>query len=589
MKWNRLFKKLQIRLNTYLEAKVEEKSSITKYHNWKLKSTDLIPATPKTTTIHLTYCYLCESNMESTRPVYVQRFLLDDSAVEEVEDYAPGGLHPTHLGDLLGEDGRYKVVLKLGHGGFGMVWLCRDTQRSKWKAVKILRASDSTEDCADLRIHSVFSDMDSQHTDIGHSRVAFALDHFWMEGPNGRHLCIVMPLLGPNLDNAARRYLYEEAPLMRICYQLVQAISFLHAKGVCHGDFRPQNACFTLKDIDDLEEEDIIRAFGRPKLVCLVDDGEFEWEDGSNGGAVEFNDEVYDVDDSDEQPEARPPRYLVSKSYLNPDSPFVSNNIAVIDFGESFLASEPPESTGIPCHYGAPETFIDKCGDLGFSSDLWALGCTICHVRVGSDPFFDVGDIWYLMSYWENLNGPLPEPYRSSLAEDFEVPEDLDQYVSTDLEEMEELKQEYLRRTGVTGSLHNILLIERRFHVLLQEGEEPSPPPPPTSSTRGQMREEPGHKIVAVEMSRREASQLLDLLKQTFAWQPSDRIPAAEILSLPWFAAYHEEEKQVSGSQPGAAVAGLPDEDDDIRATVPYCGMTPLFALLRGFLRLYGI
>jgi serine/threonine protein kinase len=465
--------------------------------------------------------------MESTDPIYVQDWEYCSSVFEDTEDYTPGGLHPTHLGDLLG--GRYKVVLKLGHGGFGMVWLCRDTQENKWRAVKILRASASTEDCADLRVHSVFSDMDSRSTDISHSRIAFALNHFWLDGPNGTHLCIVLPLLGPNLENAAERHQYEEAPLMRICYQLVQAMRFLHTEGVCHGDFRPQNVCYTLKDIDDLEEDDIMRAFGRPKLMTLVDDAEFEGESGFDGAVGCSDGEVYedgtsdggdmDVDtaDHDEESEGHLPRYLVVPSYIEPNSAYVSNNIAVIDFGESFFASAPPEQTGIPPHYGAPETFLDKCGDLGFASDLWALACTICYVRVRCEPFLDIGDFWSLMTHWENLNGPLPEPYRSSLAESFEIPDDPEQYVSTDSEEREEAKKEHLRRTRVTGSLHNILLIERRFHVPLQEGEEPSPPPPRTSSTRGSMLDVDGHKIVAFEMSRRKASDLMDLFKRMFA------------------------------------------------------------------------
>lgn len=529
--------------------------------------------------------------MESTGPVYGENIGLDDNSFEDVGEYAPGGLHPTHLGEIL--NGRYEVVLKLGHGGYSTVWLCNDTKKKKWRAVKILKASTSTEGCAELRIHHLFSDMDSRHTDIRNSRVALATDHFWMDGPNGSHLCIVMPLLGPNLDNAAQRYLYEEAPLMRTCFQLVQAMSFLHSKGVCHGDFRPHNACFTLENIDELDEVDIIRAFGRPNLICLADDDEIESGGDSVVGAIAFSDgeaskngssDGGDAADRDGKLQAHAPRYLVGTSYIDPYSPYVSNDIAVIDFGESFLVSEPPEDTGIPPHYGAPETFIDKCGDLGFGSDLWALGCTICQVRVGSEPFFDVGDIWYLMKYWENLNGPLPEPYRTSLAEDVEIPEDPEQYVSTDLEEIEELKQEHLRRTGVTGSLHNILLVERRFQIPLREGEEPSPPPPPTSSTRGRMHVEPGHKIVALEMSRREASQLMDLFKRIFAWKPSERIPADEILNLPCFAVYREEDERAlefqlkgsgevvnaeSGSQAGTDVPVSRDGNNDNDVLIP--------------------
>ncbi|KAG8164297.1 hypothetical protein KVR01_006215 [Diaporthe batatas] len=553
--------------------------------------------------------------MESAAPVYAEYSGLDDHSIEDVDDYAPGGLHPTHLGDLLG-DGRYKVILKLGHGGYGTVWLCRDVKEGTWRAVKILKASNSSEDCPDLRIQSAFSNIDHSQKDVRNCRVALALGHFWTNGPNGTHLCIVMPLLGPNLDNAAQLYLYDEAPLVRICFQLVQAMSFLHNKGVCHGDFRPHNACFTLKDIDNLEEDDIIQAFGKPKLIGLVEDEEFDAVDYGDTESDAFSDEEsHESVRSDEtkmagnaashykKPQAHRPRYLVATSCINPKSPYVSNEVAVIDFGVSFLVSEPPEESMIPPHYGAPETFIDKCGDLGFGSDLWALGCTICEIRVGCEPFFDVGDIWHLMKYWENLNGPLPEPYRSSLAEDLEIPEDPEQYVSTDSEEIEELAQEHLRRTGVTGSLHNILLVERRFQVPLREGEEPSPPPPPTSSTRGRMQVISGHKIVAAEMTRREASELMELFKRIFAWKASERISASEILDLPYFAACRaetegaSESQQMSGenadvdsaSQAGADATVSWHGDSGNEALVPLGGIGPLLALLRELLRPCGL
>lgn len=547
--------------------------------------------------------------MDSTRAIYVND--LYNHSFEDLDEYEPGGLHPTHLGDLL--DGRYKVVHKLGQGGYGMVWLCRDTKENKWRAVKILAAEASTKDCADLRVGSLFST--SGNTDISHSRVAFALDHFWMDGPNGTHLCFVMPLLGPNLEDAAQRYRHEAAPLMRICYQMVQAMSFLHSNGVCHGDFRPQNVCFTLKDIDDLEEDAIIRIFGGPKLKCLVNDGEFEWDGGAPGEQFQFSDGEEgegansdnggindDASDHDEDPQRHYPRYLVANAYIDPTSPYVSNDIAVIDFGESFLASEPPEYTGIPQHYRSPEMFLDKCYALGFGSDLWALGCTISQVRVGCEPFFDIGDFWCLLRRWETFNGPLPEPYRSSLAEEFEISADLDQYVGTDLEEIEEGKKEYLRRTGVTCSLHNMLLIEHRFYVPLQAGEEPPPTPPPTSSTRGYWDPKPGHKIVAVEMSRLEASQLMDLFRKIFAWKPSDRGSAAEILDLPCFAACRQEDEPASGSQVvGSEVASnsvsssgseapiLQETEDDDGALVTQCGFPVLLRFFREMLRVYGI
>lgn len=39
---------------------------------------------------------------------------------EELEMYRKGGFHPVHLGDLY-DEGRYRIVHKLGAGGFSTV------------------------------------------------------------------------------------------------------------------------------------------------------------------------------------------------------------------------------------------------------------------------------------------------------------------------------------------------------------------------------------------------------------------------------------------------------------------------------------
>lgn len=46
---------------------------------------------------------------------------------EDPGDYKTGGYHPVRVGELY-ENGRYKVIRKLGWGHFSTVWLVQDQQ-----------------------------------------------------------------------------------------------------------------------------------------------------------------------------------------------------------------------------------------------------------------------------------------------------------------------------------------------------------------------------------------------------------------------------------------------------------------------------
>lgn len=81
---------------------------------------------------------------------------------EEPEFYRKDGFHPIHIGDHL-DGGRYRIVHKLGHGGFSVVWLAYDSLESIWVALKIVAASDSSlvEEKA-VMCHSIISKMDDE-------------------------------------------------------------------------------------------------------------------------------------------------------------------------------------------------------------------------------------------------------------------------------------------------------------------------------------------------------------------------------------------------------------------------------------------
>lgn len=110
----------------------------------------------------------------------------------------------------------------------------------------------------------------------GKAYIDLPLDYFTVHGPNGDHLCVVHEPLANTL-----RELLDEAFDVRIddgspvassddpwsavfaktaCWQMLQALDFMHQNRIAHRDIRPTNSCFALTgDLNALDENEIQR------------------------------------------------------------------------------------------------------------------------------------------------------------------------------------------------------------------------------------------------------------------------------------------------------------------------------------------
>lgn len=91
------------------------------------------------------------------------------------------------------------MIHKLGSGGLATVWLCRDSVAEMYVAVKIVIADESHENCIDLELIQLAS---AANGEPGYHQLGLLLTHFWLDGPNGHHLCIVLPVHGPKVDRS---------------------------------------------------------------------------------------------------------------------------------------------------------------------------------------------------------------------------------------------------------------------------------------------------------------------------------------------------------------------------------------------------
>lgn len=124
---------------------------------------------------------------------------LDHSfAIEEetVRGYKAEHYFPVQIGQIFRD--RYRVVGKLGYGSASTVWLCHDLRDGKqYVALKVYINSSRTH--RELPMYNHINGIRSQHG--GRLNLRRLLDSFNIEGPNGRHVCLVHEALGMNLED----------------------------------------------------------------------------------------------------------------------------------------------------------------------------------------------------------------------------------------------------------------------------------------------------------------------------------------------------------------------------------------------------
>ncbi|KAI1774324.1 kinase-like domain-containing protein [Hypoxylon cercidicola] len=431
--------------------------------------------------------------------------------IEDVQRYNKGGYHPVHLDDVI--DGRFKVFHKLGSGGFGTVWLCRDITMGKWRAVKVMAADHSTNGKEEKILNRLRDRCTSRELDENH--IVMPLEEFWLEGPNGRHICYVMPVLGWTVSSWRQKQKdYEEqasVDIKNVCRQIIESLSFLHSHGICHGDFKPGNILMKVDGIDDLSEDELIKMMGEPDCFGI------ETESGL--------------------PTPKAPEYCVVSPSDFWSKEISTKSIAVIDFGESFFIDDPPASTGIPSQYGAPEVIFEPGITLGRPSDIWSLACTLYEVRT-NDQFFSPPYHGFrgIVDRIEFYTGPLPQPYRRAYidmcrearglplvgeetkgahsATSVDLPKTELQPVSQSLDELTAERNKFADGTGYRDIFEAALGCEFTRYQRSQPGG--------TSET------------IKYRYPREDVLELADLLRKMLKYDPAERISINTVRSHPW-------------------------------------------------------
>ncbi|KAH8589164.1 kinase-like domain-containing protein [Bisporella sp. PMI_857] len=394
----------------------------------------------------------------------------NQDGLEDLEDYQIGGYHPIHLGDCLGAAGRYQVIHKLGYGGFSTVWLCHDIQESHYVAVKVHTANIGLSDIPDLRLQNL------DKSAPGAEFINIPKDHFSHKGPNGTHQCLAFSLLGPRVSPSLWMKMEDPGSVLRkMCLQTAQALRFLHHNRLCHGDFRPANILVKLANLESLNEEKFLSLLEQPKLSDVLTE-------------------------SGEEPNISTPKYLVASTDLSClGAEYLTEQICVIDFGESFSFSSPSTHLGIPENYLPPEYLMEDRTSIGPACDLWALGCTLFEIRRQMALFYMLSGKDDLLAEMVDFFGKLPEPWW------------------IEWEARTEFFEEDGKRIIVEGSEGELNTLRNALNHKIEAFQ------------RG------GKDKKVLAMPEDEQNLCEDLLMKLFSYKPGNRLSAEEVVQHDWF------------------------------------------------------
>jgi len=352
----------------------------------------------------------------------------------------------------------------------------------------------------------------------------------------------------------------DAARVNKLCYQVAKGMCFLHQNGLVHGDFRPQNMLMRLKPnaLDLFSKDDMYKLLGEPMGAELL------MASGIRSRHA--------------------PRYVVTSASWKHFSPVVTDEIAIVDFGEAYLPSAPPSHFGIPSKYASPEIIFEKTSS-GYAGDIWSLGLTLMELRLNNYGEYSAP---HIVRFMERFVGTIPAKYRSAakkyLTEEGwkglarRKSEDRRPFigpVDVPLNSVEERESE---NTSFVDRLMVKLASEQQYN-----GEEMDPDDRTGRTWR--------RAAVKCHLPEDEVRLLGGLLHQMLRYDPGERIPIEKVLEHPWFQISREQDQDQQGVQAIQQGTGEPEQKEEVSSVlqkVPWT-LTKAVALWPIFIRLLVI
>ena len=311
---------------------------------------------------------------------------------EDSDDYKPGGYHTVNLGEIY--NNRYLVIKKLGYGPYSTVWLCYDMEEYRYLAMKMMKSGEFYTGAAEDEIK--FLQLAQSHREErGFPRLITLIGYFYHDGPNGKHICILLEVLKMNLLQFLRIYDYAGLPIevtQSISCQVLEGLDFLHRIcGVIHTDLKPQHimVAYTPEEYNTFIREATIEF--KDMLSSPTDIQFFD----SNGALILTKAEEGLV----EEPEEDTREYHVREQelflkVLNREPPKYTKDVVVkiIDLTNACLATKHYTYNIQTRQYRAPEVILGI--NYNHTADIWSFACILFEMLTGEYMFKPKEDRW---------------------------------------------------------------------------------------------------------------------------------------------------------------------------------------------------
>ncbi|KAE8357311.1 kinase-like domain-containing protein [Aspergillus caelatus] len=178
---------------------------------------------------------------------------------ETLPPYSPEKYYPVQQGEVFND--RYQVLAKLGYGVTSTVCFARDLVESTYVVLKIYVLGQKREH--ELNVYKHIDSVETDHP--GRKFIRKILGHFYVQGPSGRHICLVQEPLGMNANELLRhipgRTMTLESMKSAITVNSLGVLDFLHSVArLIHTDIQLKNLLVPTPSssaLADFEEREI--------------------------------------------------------------------------------------------------------------------------------------------------------------------------------------------------------------------------------------------------------------------------------------------------------------------------------------------